>query len=220
MRAHVLALLALSVGATCFPRIGLADTLYLDDHAGFASTAGVLAFESFEDLTATNTEAGDLTSDAIALPAFTISSTSGIGVRDTEIPGADVTATDQLKFIHWDTDVSGDTITFTFDAPIIAFAVTLKDALDAQLGGVNALHLSTSGGASFPSFLTGPLPSGDVHFVGIVATAPFTELTITNGLVGDGVSIDGVYYTPEASTALLLGMGLGGLGIRRRRRMR
>jgi hypothetical protein len=217
MKAFASAFVYLFIGTTCLPGLVYGDTMYLDDLPGFLIDAGPLGFESFEGLTETNT----LAFDPIEAPDLSITSSSGIGLRDMEIPGADVTAThpatDDAKFIHWDTDLSGDTITFTFASPITEFGVTLKDALDSQIAGSQYyLHLTTNGGASFLNFLVGQRPSGEVHFVGIIADNPFTELVIANGAIDDGLSVDGVYYTPEPSTALLFGLGVVGLGFGRR----
>jgi hypothetical protein len=222
MRVRASSLLALLTALVCIPRSGVADTLYLDDEAGFLDDAGELAFESFEHATVTD----ELGPGPIVLSGFTISTSSapgsGIRVLDEPIPGTDVTPTHGSRFVHWDTDdeAGDDTLTFTFDVAITEFGVTLKDALDAQVGGFARLHVSTNGGASFENFLTGLRPSGEVHFVGIIADAPFTTLTITNGLWNDGVSVDAVHYTPEPSTSLLFAAGICALALRQRCRKR
>jgi len=183
-----------------------ADSIFADSAQFHAALAVPPSFEGFEGLLVplgtSPIPVGDLT--ATGGPA------SHIGISDTPVNG--LHPTEGSNFLFWDALVTDATITFVFESPIRAFGVEFNDALDG-LGGV--LSLETETGVSFPSFLSGTFPSGDEQFVGIIADAPFLELTLTNSSGTDGVAFDALSYSPipEPTTHLLSLLGTLGLAL-------
>lgn len=117
-------------------------------------------------------------------------------------------------------------ITFTFNSPINAFAIDIKDL------GVNdpefrtTLSVSVSGGAFLPIFgnFTGAL--GNQLFAGMLDTSTtFTAVTFTNTIEFDAMGLDRLQFgivevpiiaVPEPGGFALLLSGLVGLALLRR----
>lgn len=179
-----LLVVAVVVGAAC---PALADTVFGDEQE-FLRAAGSTSFESFEELPANDTAR----EDTIRTPGFTVQTRRmRMGIFSSTILG--LHATHGSNYLVWDADPGQ--ITFTFRKAITAFGLTLNDALDQR--GKPRLSLATDGGAAIPELLVGPLDDAEERFVGIIADAPFTRLSIGNN-TRDSVGLDGVHFGPIA----------------------
>ena len=113
-----------------------------------------------------------------------------------------------------------DTATFTFDAPITAFGIDLRD-------------VGTNGATNFSAIINGTsyllqsdYSSGVPFFFGYTGSA-FSSVSFTGTQVGDGVDFDDLAFgassinaaVPEPSTwaMMLIGFGAVGFSMRRRR---
>ncbi len=187
-------------------------TLFLNE-LDFVAAAGGLSFESFE----TQPVTGISVTSSIGTPDFTMTTAATLlGVLDGPFNSAH--ATDGSRYVLWQERELSPNLVFTFGGPMTAFGLTLTDALDHSTSGF-ALSLTTDGGDSFPSVLTSPLPDGNEAFVGFLASAPFSSVTLTHApLRGDSMGIDAVYYrgatAPIPPTAALLLLGAAWLRLR------
>lgn len=198
-----------------------AATIYLSE-ATFISNSGALSFESFEGLSATNSNA---LSFMATLPAFGVIATPAGGVYNLA-NFAGTHATDGAKYIVADLGPQ-QAITFTFAAPITEFGVTITDYGDVIAGASQLTFLTNTGvtGAA----VTGPRPDANDQFFGLIDANPFTSISFTTpfGSFGDPFSVDRVYSSasqvsavPEPTSALLLGTGVASAwGYRRGRRL-
>ncbi len=179
-----------------------AGAVLYTNESTFIAASGTLGFESFEGLTATNTETAPFSA---VLAAFTVSTPAGspAGVWNTPFLGDH--ATDGANYIE--INQFTPTITFLFSSAINKFGLTITDYGDFT---ATPLAFSTNAGAS-GSAAAGSKPDGNEQFFGIIDTTPFTSITFTGS---DPFAIDGVRFgsgagtVPEPTSALLLGAGL------------
>jgi hypothetical protein len=125
-----------------------------------------------------------------------------------------------------DFNFNGNFVTFSFDSPINAFSLDVLAANDFFAGG--NLILSNNNGAS-QILYSGLLPTSQVSFIGLIDNmTPFSSVTVTTTLSGDGVQYDRLRFgaldstptpVPEPSTMLLIGAGLAVARLRRYRRV-
>ncbi len=185
-----------------------ADTLYTDE-ATFLGAAGTLALESFEGITGSGT--------SLALADFSMSTNGALSVQ-TANPGH---PSEGIRFVRWFANSNTGTVTFTFSYPVLAFGLTLSDALDG--GAHPSLTIETNSGGGGFTALTGLQANESTHFAGVIGAHSFTEVIITNlGGNPDNIGLDEVHYTPatvpEPGTPLLTVVGLMGVDFVRRRR--
>jgi len=124
-----------------------------------------------------------------------------------------------------DFNFNGNFMTFSFDSPINAFSLDVLAANDFFSGG--NIILGNNNGAS-QILYSGLLPTSQVSFIGLIdTTTPFSSVTVTTTLSGDGVQYDRLRFgtvdstptpVPEPSTMLLFGTGLAAAAYRRWRK--
>jgi hypothetical protein len=176
---------------------------YTDRAAFTAAAIAPLGVESFESLTATNTNPlSTLSTSAVSL----IANGTYLGVYDRPETGAH--ATDGLKYVIAFNPVGGFIVTWTFSSPINAVGV---DLTDFESGPTNPLTFSYVGG-TFPAAISSV--NGSTEFFGLIDTSrTFTTFSLTspNVNIGDGVGFDRVSFglaVPEPGTYALLISGL------------
>ena len=113
----------------------------------------------------------------------------------------------------------GDTITFTFDAPLLAFGIDISTGATA-----NGLYTATTNlGDVAPSFFD-PFPgNGSGQFIGFSSDSAFLSVTITGGsdfgYVLDTLrAVDAPTPVPAPGSLALAGLALLGLGASTRAR--
>ncbi|MBI3349008.1 MAG: PEP-CTERM sorting domain-containing protein [Burkholderiales bacterium] len=195
-----------------------ADAGY-QDAASFLAAAGSTSIESFE---ATAARARNL--NAITTPLLTISTTgTPIGVQtgpDTPETGFGASAVDGSHYVSvYLPGLPQGTIRFDLARPSTSFGLYLTDVGEAD----GQILLRTNAGAFTTDLVVGTHPpllaNGNVRFVGLTQTQAFTQVFLTVQGVDDAYGLDKVYVSavPEPGSAALLGLGLAGLWVRRRR---
>jgi hypothetical protein len=196
---------------------GATTTLYIGDEAEFLSAAGGgLGFESFESLTPDG-----VARPAVTLPGFILEDTgTGQFQNDVRICPAGFcesfsAPTDGSVYIL----TSGE-VTFTFNTAVNAVSFTASDFTVFP-----AINLTTNAGDSLGNLGVSNFGTGGVNFIGLINdSATFTTLTVSYGRDDDSIAIDEVRFGTLGATAIaaptalsVLGLGLFGLGVARRR---
>ena len=108
----------------------------------------------------------------------------------------------------------GETISFSFPGPIIAFGISINTF--AQ--GAGAYSATNDLGDVAPSFFD-PFPGVSTgQFVGFISDTPFSAVTISAAPGDDGYTLDDLNFAPVAvaipapATLILVGAGLAGVG--------
>jgi hypothetical protein len=176
------------------------------DVTAFNFAAGVTTLETFDAFLDGNL------APSTDLGAFTVSTNSTASI--TTLPfGNDVNGTRYLQADIF-AGIGPGTITFTFDAPIMAFGANF-----ASLNNGSPRTFATVGGTDF-----NPLPNAP-SFLGFVSSTGFTTVTFTNPFGGgdndsfgvDNLRFGGVVPEPATWAMMIIGFGAAGSVIRRRR---
>lgn len=193
-----------------------AITTYYSNEATFLANVSNPTLESFEGLTATNTQSS---SNLVAGQITVIPGSNTIlGVWDNPVNGPH--ATDGTNFIraNVDLDTASTSVTFSFGIPINAFGINITDFGDVNPGG--RLLFTNDAGDSF-TVASGALPESNEIFFGLLNTSNnFQSVTFFNENLVDGTGYDEIYSNavPIPSAVWLFGSGLLGIiGISRRK---
>lgn len=198
-------LLLFYIGVTIYSQAAV--VVYVSEGAFDTAASGVGSQRFTEDL-----NSGSKSGSTITLPFGTIS-----GSDIATFPNYNTTNTaDGTGYLRFAVK-NNNPITFTFDAPVIAFGF---DTNPRSQGVNDSFNVDTSNGGASSSF---SMPSTDItEFRGFVSDSPFTTFTISDsGSATDIYGIDNlVAYSavPEPSNyAAILGIACLGVAIARRR---
>jgi hypothetical protein len=154
-------------------------------------------------------------------PGFQISTAPDLLLGVFGDPYLDVHATHDGQYVLWSAPEGGSHVTISFDQPVTAFGVELIDALDGGIPTAD-LRIRTDAGDEMV-VASGSRASGTEDFVGVVGSAPFSEVTLAisaTPVTGDGIGIDGLrfgappalpttaFFMDEASFIAATGAGL------------
>jgi len=206
--------------AMVFAGLGQAQAtpvMYGDRASWEAAVGGSFAFESFES--------AFVAAPSIGFPSGVTVSVSAANVA-ANVSLFGVNPTDGVQAIQNSAGSANLTFTFAFASPINAFAIDILDFGDIQVPG-ELLAATNTGSLLDYLIASAPQANGNVIFFGFVDTlATFSSVRIRNTEGGGALGFDSLAFAnvptspnvPEPSTLALLGLGLAGLGVCRRKR--
>ena len=215
---------ALAAAATLSLSAQAAPTFYNSEAAFMAAAAGIpLTTETFNNYSGSNTK--NITNLASGL---NISSNADLSDANDDVNCADNGKgkgkgkdKDNGNCISFSTPKKGSSQEFTFDSGAInAFGLFLGDLATT---GWSTLMLKTSNGDTTSYSLNSGRGSDRYYFGLVDLAATFTSVTLTNSAENDLVYIDNVSWgkgnvVPEPGILAMLGLGLAGVAVARRRR--
>lgn len=202
--------------AVC-PSASVAALSIFHDKTDFLAAVNVVALESFETTPNTGGYVVTVTTSLMHLEA---GENTVLAVGDT--PGGGAFATDGVKILGVDVMVQNGSprlFTITFAQPITGFGFAVTDWGDQS--GPGQFLVEVNGVEQVAKEQPPGLSNGSYFFYGFSDPEnPFTQATLTSTTPTDGIGLDEFYLAPEPSRALLSLLGLGAVGLRRRRRPR
>lgn len=215
MKSKILGLLTASVALAGMTTVHAVPVTYSTDASFLAAAGGGLTFESFESATQSGT--------TVTFSGGTFScSGSSYCPGFFGVTGSFADTGAQSVFF-----ASPDSATFTFGSAITAFGLAIGGAGDVAALTLTALLSNGSSVTAVGPNHTGPFTvfqAGDRLYFGVIDLAGFSSITFTPNSRGDGIFFDSLSYgtagtsVPEPGTLALLGLGLAGLGLSRRRK--
>lgn len=185
------------------------------DRTSFDAAAGATTIENFESFaveSAFHTSPLDVGDFSLSMTGSPRTDFNFIDIPPAQASETDVNGTNGMRVLTSNTV----DLVFTFDSAITAFGadfMSLNDVINRTDVGVDGQTLS------IPIASSSGLPS----FFGFTSDTAFTTVTF-HGLVNDAYGVDNVTYTTTdespvstTGTLALLGLGLAGLGISRRK---
>jgi len=180
------------------------------DRTSFEAAAGAITFEDFESFVVdapfhtSAVDVGDFTLSMTGLPSTAY---NFIDIAPPETPETNVNGSTNMRVFTDDSPLSN--LIFEFDTAMTAFGADFRSINDTI---VRTQLIVGSDIVALPVAAS----SGLFSFFGFSSDIAFTSITF-EGLANDVYGIDNVSYSiPEPATVLLL--GLGGLGLLRRRK--